>query len=434
MSAPAAKIRSPPQTTTARTPSSAATCRAASESSSDTGRARAFAGGRSIRIVATAPSISTRTNSPIGPYPRRPRRAIAFDDRGAHAAGGRERPPGPQAPAGRARPLGAGHHRRSHAGAPLDRDARRRTDGVREGRHGRSDRVVDPRRAPGLLDAARTRVHAGLPRVLRRRDAAGPRARGPLPRPLAPAVGSRPRSGGAGLPGRRGLDAAARRPAERGRRPPGPPPGLAGDRRGPRAVPALGLCSDAWLEAALPTLLEAATTAPLEGSALLHFDVRSDNVCFRSGGAAVLVDWNWTSVGNPWLDVAGWLPSLHAEGGPRPEEVAPDVPAGARRRGGLVLLRPRRPAADPDGAARPRGAARAGADGPALGREGARAARAGVISRPPSGRLPGRPAQARCASSAASGSRRRRTTDTTNATTNSAEAVSTTAGPDAQFR
>jgi hypothetical protein len=89
----------------------------------------------------------------------------------------------------------------------------------------------------------------------------------------------------------------------------------------------LGLCSESWLADALPALRGAARAAPLEGPALLHFDVRSDNVCFRADGTAVLVDWNWTSVGNPWIDVAGWLPSLQAEGGPPPEEVGAGVPA-----------------------------------------------------------------------------------------------------------
>ena len=89
---------------------------------------------------------------------------------------------------------------------------------------------------------------------------------------------------------------------------------------------ALGLCSQTWLEQALPALRDAARAAPLAGETLLHFDVRSDNVCLRDEGSAVLVDWNWTSLGDPWIDVAGWLPSLAAEGGPAPEEVTPDVP------------------------------------------------------------------------------------------------------------
>jgi hypothetical protein len=88
--------------------------------------------------------------------------------------------------------------------------------------------------------------------------------------------------------------------------------------RDPEPFLALGLCSAGWLERAMPVLCEAAHAAPLEGEALLHFDVRSDNVCFRPDGTAILVDWSWTSVGNPLLDVAFWLPSLRAEGGPAP--------------------------------------------------------------------------------------------------------------------
>ena len=56
---------------------------------------------------------------------------------------------------------------------------------------------------------------------------------------------------------------------------------------------------------------------------LRHLDVRSDNLCFRDG-RAVLVDWNWTSLANPAVDIAAWLPSLRVEGGPPPWEVLPD--------------------------------------------------------------------------------------------------------------
>jgi len=96
----------------------------------------------------------------------------------------------------------------------------------------------------------------------------------------------------------------------------------------PEPFLALGLCSRAWLEAALPRLREAVRAAPLGGEALLHFDVRSDNICVRDG-RAVLVDWNWISVGNPLTDVAFWLPSLEAEGGPAPEEILPEGTPGA---------------------------------------------------------------------------------------------------------
>jgi hypothetical protein len=86
----------------------------------------------------------------------------------------------------------------------------------------------------------------------------------------------------------------------------------------------VGLCDEAWLGVALPVLAEAASTAPVAGDSLLHLDVRSDNLCVRDG-RAVLVDWNWAARGNPVFDLAAWLPSLHAEGGPAPEEVAPEA-------------------------------------------------------------------------------------------------------------
>jgi hypothetical protein len=88
-----------------------------------------------------------------------------------------------------------------------------------------------------------------------------------------------------------------------------------------------GFCSSAWLAEALPTLREAAETAPIEGDSLVHFDVRSDNIALLEQ-RAVIVDWNWACIGNPVLDVATWLPSLHVEGGPPPEELLPDCPPG----------------------------------------------------------------------------------------------------------
>lgn len=87
----------------------------------------------------------------------------------------------------------------------------------------------------------------------------------------------------------------------------------------------LGLCSTAWLETNLPALIAASAAPPLAGESLVHLDVRSDNLCFRDG-RAVLIDWNHACVANPVVDIAGWLPSLHAEGGPPPEEILPSAP------------------------------------------------------------------------------------------------------------
>jgi hypothetical protein len=80
----------------------------------------------------------------------------------------------------------------------------------------------------------------------------------------------------------------------------------------------------AWLERMLPGLIEATARAPVDGDAVCHLDVRSDNLCFKDG-LAILVDWNWTSLANPDLDLAAWLPSVHVEGGPPPWELLPDA-------------------------------------------------------------------------------------------------------------
>jgi hypothetical protein len=86
----------------------------------------------------------------------------------------------------------------------------------------------------------------------------------------------------------------------------------------------LGLCSAEWLESALPELLGASKRGDVGGDAFLHLDVRSDNICIADG-RAVLVDWNWASVGTPRVDLAFWLPSLSLEGGPAPSELLPDA-------------------------------------------------------------------------------------------------------------
>lgn len=94
----------------------------------------------------------------------------------------------------------------------------------------------------------------------------------------------------------------------------------------PEPFLSLGLCSPDWLDH-LPTLAAASANAEIDGNSLLHFDVRSDNLCLQEG-TAVLVDWNSACVGNPVLDTASWLPSLEAEGGPAPHVILPDETPG----------------------------------------------------------------------------------------------------------
>ncbi|HEX9889397.1 MAG TPA: class I SAM-dependent methyltransferase [Nitriliruptorales bacterium] len=91
----------------------------------------------------------------------------------------------------------------------------------------------------------------------------------------------------------------------------------------PHPMLSIRLCSPEWLEAALPTLVEAEAAAPLAGGALLHFDVRSDNLCLLDD-RVVLVDWNMPVRGNAVFDLAAFAPSLRLEGGPLPEEIVPD--------------------------------------------------------------------------------------------------------------
>ena len=94
--------------------------------------------------------------------------------------------------------------------------------------------------------------------------------------------------------------------------------------RDPAPFLALGICSPEWLASSLPSLIDASARARLSGEALIHLDIRSDNVCFR-GDRALVIDWNHATRGNPDLDIAFWLPSLQAEGGPTPEEILPNA-------------------------------------------------------------------------------------------------------------
>lgn len=93
-------------------------------------------------------------------------------------------------------------------------------------------------------------------------------------------------------------------------------------RRRARRIPtwpflSLGLRDEQWLERSLPELLAAIERAPLDGDDLLHFDVRSDNLCFRDGKALLVA----TLIAGVWVSVAG-LP---------PPETAPNVRAVQRK-------------------------------------------------------------------------------------------------------
>ncbi len=168
---------------------------------------------------------------------------------------------------------------------------------------------------------------------------------------------------------------------------------IAGD---PAAFLALGLCAADWLAEFLPKLRAAAGAAPLTGDALVHLDIRSDNLCIRDG-RAVMIDWNHARLANPDLDIAFWLPSLHAEGGPAPEAILPEQPRACGVGRGILLCTGRS-AADPRRAPRACPAARpgahrvavggtcAGAVGAMTGRAGSGIVRAAAAAAHPAGR------------------------------------------------
>lgn len=87
----------------------------------------------------------------------------------------------------------------------------------------------------------------------------------------------------------------------------------------------LGMASSDWLARALPRLVEAEASCPLQGSAVCHFDLRSDNMCITASGVK-FIDWAEACLGNPRLNLGFFLPSLAFEGGPRPETILPDAP------------------------------------------------------------------------------------------------------------
>ena len=105
-------------------------------------------------------------------------------------------------------------------------------------------------------------------------------------------------------------------------------------REDPAPFLGLELGDERWLRGCLPTLIESARSAQLGGDSLVHFDVRSDNLCFVTDGPSsrlMLVDWNWCGRGSTVFDLMAWLPTLHAEGGPAPWDVVGDS-------GGLAVL------------------------------------------------------------------------------------------------
>jgi len=79
---------------------------------------------------------------------------------------------------------------------------------------------------------------------------------------------------------------------------------------------------DEWSGRNLERLAELESTwrEAVQGSTLLHGDVRSDNLLV-TGNGVVFVDWPHACVGTPVFDLVAWAPSVVLEGGPDPEDL-----------------------------------------------------------------------------------------------------------------
>ncbi len=87
---------------------------------------------------------------------------------------------------------------------------------------------------------------------------------------------------------------------------------------------------DPWAVAHLPTLAELAASAPAatHGEALVHDDVRADNLLLTDG-RVLIVDWPHATRGAPWIDTVQLLVNAHLLGGHNPERMLARSRVGA---------------------------------------------------------------------------------------------------------
>jgi hypothetical protein len=79
---------------------------------------------------------------------------------------------------------------------------------------------------------------------------------------------------------------------------------------------------DPWSKKNIDRLVELEAEAPLAvtGRTLLNFDVRADNMLL-AGDRVYFVDWPWARVGAPFVEWLAFAPSVHMQGGPKPNEL-----------------------------------------------------------------------------------------------------------------
>ena len=79
--------------------------------------------------------------------------------------------------------------------------------------------------------------------------------------------------------------------------------------------------------AALPERL--AARGALTGDALVHLDLRADNLLLTPAGEVVLLDWAWAAVGPAWVDPLLLVLDMAVHGGLDPAALLAGVPAAA---------------------------------------------------------------------------------------------------------
>jgi thiamine kinase-like enzyme len=57
----------------------------------------------------------------------------------------------------------------------------------------------------------------------------------------------------------------------------------------------------------------------VEGDALVHCDIRADNLLI-AGDSVYVLDWPWARIGAAWIDLVAMAPSVTMQGGLQPEE------------------------------------------------------------------------------------------------------------------
>ncbi len=84
---------------------------------------------------------------------------------------------------------------------------------------------------------------------------------------------------------------------------------------------------DEWSTRHLQRLaaLEASAGEAARGHTLQHFDIRADNLLL-SAGRVLVVDWPHAHIGQPWLDLIWFAPSVTMQGGPLPEDLVRRYP------------------------------------------------------------------------------------------------------------